>query len=147
MNVCQVCGNDIDPVSSTCPFCGSSQEPQQRTGESVLHKTVNLERGRPLIEQAVAKLQVEIKTARQERIKVVTFIHGYGSSGQGGGIRRECRKILDYLKTKGEIEGFIPGEEFSRKAGPVKSLLRRFPKLQENSNLNKENRGVTLVII
>jgi len=85
--------------------------------------------------------------ARIERVRVLTVIHGYGSSGKGGVIRSECRKNLDYLCSTGGIKEYIPGEDFSARSGPVKTLLRRFPELANNKNLDRHNPGVTLVII
>jgi len=103
--------------------------------------------GKPLVESALRKLQVELQVGRRQNLRVLTVIHGYGSSGKGGAIGAECRKVLEYLKGKGEITSFIPGEEFKRRSGPTQDLLRRFPQMDSNVNLNKGNRGITLVIL
>ena len=148
MVFCEVCGNEIAPDQQVWPFCRSSQEISVETQPpSRLHKTVNIEQGRPVAETAVARLLMEIGVARQERIQLLTIIHGYGSSGKGGVIRIECRKNLDYLVSIGKIECFIPGEEFSRRSKVVKMLLQRFPDLIHNRNINRGNRGVTLVVL
>ncbi|MBU1139154.1 MAG: Smr/MutS family protein [Proteobacteria bacterium] len=110
-------------------------------------KTVNLEQGLPTVEQALQRLQREISTARLEQIRILTLIHGYGSSGKGGAIRIACRKNLEYLCHRGEIKEFIPGEEFSRRQGSTKQLLSRFPQLSEHSHLNRANKGITLVVV
>ena len=99
------------------------------------------------MEQALHRLQQEITTARLEQVCVLTFIHGYGSSGKGGAIRRECRKTLEYLLSKGEIRTVIPGEDFSRRHGSVKQLLLRFPVLLRHPHLNSHNKGITLVVL
>ena len=111
------------------------------------HKVVNLEMGRPLVESALRKLQTELQEGRLKNMRVLTVIHGYGSSGKGGAIGAECRKVLAYLKGKGEIATFIPGEEFKRRSGPTQDLLRRFPQMDSNVNLNRGNRGITLVVL
>lgn len=149
MVLCQVCGNDIGHDVNICPFCGGKQEqePGAIPAAGGFHKVVNLEMGKPLVEGALRKLQMELESGRRQNLRLLTVIHGYGSTGKGGVIGVECRKVLEYLKGKGEINTFIPGEEFRMKSGPTRDLLRRFPQLASNVNLNKGNRGVTLVVL
>ena len=145
--ICAVCGNEGEVVSRTCRFCGARREPGGFDKGGVFHKTINLEHGRPFRETAIKRLLNEIQTARIEQVRVLTVIHGYGSSGKGGVIRSECRKNLDYLCSTGEIKEYIPGEDFSGRSGPVKALIRRLPELANNKNLDRRNPGVTLVIM
>ncbi len=112
---------------------------------SYQHRVINLETGKPVVEAALAKFKQEISTAQLDKITVVTIIHGYGSSGKGGAIRSECRKLLQYLESKRNIRCFIPGENFTRKQGQTRALLRRIPQLTKDDNLNRNNRGVTIV--
>jgi hypothetical protein len=100
----------------------------------------------PFVEQAMSQLHAALNEARFLRIQALTIIHGYGSSGRGGAIRKECRKTLDHMCSKGELNTYITGEEFHRRNGLVKDLLNRYPQLAGNSNLNRHNRGITLVI-
>lgn len=120
MQFCQICGNDIDTRISRCPYCGSEQGGDTRDQfrakkKEFYQKTINLEQGLPTVEKALARLQQELVTAGLEQIRVLTFIHGYGSTGKGGAIRRECRKTLEYLRSKGEIAEVIHGENFNRR--------------------------------
>jgi len=152
MQSCHICGNEIDSQTVRCPYCGSDQESRNQNQSrpkkrEFYQKTVNLEQGLPTVEQALHRLQQEITTARLEQVCVLTFIHGYGSSGKGGAIRRECRKTLEYLLSKGEIRTVIPGEDFSRRHGSVKQLLHRFPVLLRHPHLNSHNKGITLVVL
>jgi len=145
---CQVCGNEIFGDSQVCRFCGSKLSADLLTeGRGFIHKTVNLEQGRPVVEVALQKLDEAIKDAVNTHVSVLTLIHGYGSSGKGGLIRLECRKNLDHLKGRGLICDYIAGEEFSRKFGLVKFHLQRYPELGRNKNINRGNRGITLVIL
>jgi hypothetical protein len=145
--ICAVCGNEGEAESGICRFCGTKREQEVQEKGGVFHKTINLEQGRPFRETAMKRLLNEIEVARVEQVRVLTVIHGYGSSGKGGVIRRECRKNLDYLCSTGKIKEYIPGEDFSGRSGPVKALLRRFPELTNNKNLDRRNPGVTLVIM
>ncbi len=149
MVLCQICGNEIESGGSVCPYCGGVQDITPKTGSvgGVFHRVVNLELGRPFVEGAMQKLRMEIENSRQQNLRVLTVIHGYGSSGKGGAIGIECRKVLEHLQARGEIHSFIFGEDFRQKSGPTRDLLRHFPQLGTNINLNKGNRGVTLVVL
>ncbi len=145
--LCEVCGNTIPMGTITCGYCGSPQINSDKKRVPFTHRCVNLEQGKPVVEVAMQKLSREIQRARCEKVQIMTLIHGYGSSGKGGAICHECRKTLEYLRSIGEINEYIIGEKFTRKAGPVKALLRRFPQLESDGNLNRNNRGITIVIL
>jgi hypothetical protein len=146
--ICEVCGNEVSDSVSLCPFCGvqNEQKPAVASGR-LSKKTVNLEIGRPVLDIALNRMNEVIADAKRNGVHVLTLIHGYGSSGKGGIIRQECRKTLEYMKIKSNIRDYICGEEFNRRAAPVKALLNRFPELASDKNLNRENRGITLVIL
>ena len=146
--VCEVCGNDIVSSVSICPYCGSKNELDESTSPAgYIHKTINLEVGRPLLEIALNQMSEAVADAKRNGISVLTLIHGYGSSGKGGVIRTECRKMLDFMKTKGQIKDFIRGEDFNKRLAPIKNLLRRYPELNFHQHLNRENKGITLVVL
>ena len=147
MTLCHVCGNEIETGSLICRFCASAQQGHVSPKIFFLQKTVNLERGRPSAESALRRLTLEIDMARREGAKLLTLIHGYGSSGKGGVIREECRKALDYMRLRKEICDYIPGEEYSSKTGPAKALVRRYPQLGHDKNLKIKNPGITVVIL
>lgn len=150
MSLCQICGNEIERGAVVCLFCGSRQSPENDASlgtSTFVHRTVNLEKGLPFVEPAMNQLHVALNDARVQRVQVLTIIHGYGSSGRGGAIRKECRKILDYMCSRGELNSYIAGEDFNRRNGVVKDLLNRFPQLAGNKNMNRRNRGITLVIL
>jgi len=152
MELCQICGNEIDSQTVSCPFCGSNQSngngDKNKPNRSVFQqKTVNLERGLPTVEQALTRLSQELNTARIAKITLLTLIHGYGSSGKGGAIRLECRKTLEYLRSRGEIRTIVFGENFSRRHGRAKQLLHQFPELSHHPHLNHHNKGITLVVL
>ena len=143
---CDVCGNEIDSGARHCPFCESEIEFSQ-LGKGLPHRAVKLKRGMPTVEQALGRLERELAQAKQERCRVLTLIHGYGSSGQGGVIREEIRERLQFLKYRGDVNDVFIGEHFSTGNGPGRNLVRRFPFLRQHRDLNQGNRGVTLVIL
>lgn len=148
MTECHVCGNERNANAGQCPFCGDTeQEPESRELSTFIHKIVNLEAGRPVVDVALHRLTEVIDDAIRNNVAVVTLIHGYGSSGKGGVIRSECRKTLDHMKHTRLIKDYIAGEDFHKRSGQVKSVLQRFPRLGSDANLNRNNRGITLVIL
>ena len=110
-------------------------------------KQVNLEQGMPTWEQAERKLLGEITLAKKTGIRVLKIIHGYGSTGVGGKLRVETRKLLVERKRRSLIKDFVPGEEWSKYLPTTKDLLNRYPKLKNDSDLNHQNEGITIVII
>ena len=148
MSLCTVCGNEIPTDDVVCPFCGSAMETAAGSQEkSVTHRIVNIERGRPVVETALKKMENELLRARADQVRVVTLIHGYGSSGKGGRIRTECRKLLDHMSSEKKINQLIIGEEFRKRMGPGKALLKRFPQLEHDCASDFSNPGVTIVVL
>lgn len=144
--VCEICGNEKSTGSLKCPYCGCKyQLTEQSIGGQDTHRFVNIEYGKPTVEMALKKLERELAQAKNEKIQALTIIHGYGASGRGGVIRIECRKTLDYLEKTHKIRGYISGERFSKKEGKTRTLLRRLPKLANHKNLNRGNKGITVV--
>ena len=147
MAVCEVCGNEIEPGSLSCRFCGSRQEGELKPGRTpFLKKSVNLKHGRPTVETALGRLAVEIENARNEGVSVLVLVHGYGSSGRGGIIREECRKYLEHMRRNRQINDFVPGDG-GGKSGPVKALFRRYPQLRNDRELIVPNPGITSVVL
>lgn len=148
MSLCQICGNSIDSHALRCPYCNSKQESSGQSASvkaKFSQKTVNLEQGLPTVKQALNRLKQELDSARHEKIRILTLIHGYGSTGKGGAIRLECRKTLAYLASIGEIHTVIHGEYFNHRHGSTKHLLSRFHELTHHPHLNHNNKGITLI--
>jgi hypothetical protein len=82
---------------AACPFCGADLQEvgAEKRAPQVVQRTVNLKQGRPLVDTAVKRMTNELAQATAQNVKVLILIHGYGSSGKGGKIREECRKVLD----------------------------------------------------
>ena len=100
-----------------------------------------------MVETALKKMKNELARARADRVRVVTLIHGYGSSGKGGKIRTECRDLLDHMSSEKKINQLIFGEEFRKRTGPGKALLKRFPQLERDCSSDFSNPGVTIVVL
>jgi len=146
-SVCEVCGNEVEAGRTQCPFCQAACEPGKPGATGFQHRVVNLEKGMPLVQQALDRLELEIKTGGSQGFKALTLIHGYGSSGTGGAIKAAVQRQLQFYRLQGRIKESIAGEEFEGRSARGRQLLRRFPFLAEHRDLGRANPGITLVIL
>ena len=110
-------------------------------------KEINLEEGRPTVSEGRERLIRELTLARDEKVRAVKLIHGYGSSGTGGRLRVEVRRYLGLLKEQKRIVDFIPGEDYSIFDKTTRKLLDSEPHLRQDSDLNRYNNGITWVVL
>ena len=142
--ICEVCGNEVERMTTKCPFCGADRPYEPLPKQIPVERVVNLENGMPTVQEALTRLQYEIKTASRQGHRVLYLIHGYGSSGRGGAIRKEVRRQLQYMLNNGKVNDFIPGEECTHRFGHWRQILRRFPELD---SYGKSNPGITILIL
>ena len=110
-------------------------------------KIINLEEGMPQVEQARLRMQHELHAARRRGHKAVKLIHGYGSSGVGGALRIELQKEFVRLADAGEIKSFIAGEDWRISHEHTWALLKRYPEWKQDSDLGKNNKGISIVVL
>ena len=115
MKDCTTCGNQIESSARKCPYCEQPQttvssETKQRVRRTIV--TINLEEGRPFVEEALHRMDRQLYEARTKGIPVVRLIHGYGSSGTGGAIKRAVRKELESALQHGSIKHYVSGEDY-----------------------------------
>ena len=147
MKTCDTCGNEIDDSAWKCPHCetyhGTESSSCTRPGQRVV--TVNLERGRPSVEEAMETLDQKLATAGYQGIKFLRLIHGYGSSGAGGAIKSAARQHLNVLRQKHKIHRFIRGENYTDLSHSDKARLATYPELKSRLKTDRQNPGVTIV--
>ena len=111
-----------------------------------LVKVVDLEEGMPHVEQARLRMQHELQVARKQGYTAVKLIHGYGSSGIGGALRAELQPDLLAAARNGKFRACIPGEDWRVSDEITWELLKNFPEWKQDSDLGKNNRGITVVV-
>lgn len=142
MPLCATCGNEFKGRSS-CPYCGGlPQGYGRRRNRTTVIVTVNLEAGRPTVDDALARLDIELGAARMRGARLIRLIHGYGSSGEGGAIRSAVRMRLKTLRPRCTI---IPGESYSADTNGGRRLLASYPRLRESLRTDSHNPGITFV--
>jgi hypothetical protein len=108
-------------------------------------RTLNLEAGLPTLEEARRRLLVELEAARHHGIRLLKVVHGYGSGGSDGTLCVGIRRSLRLRIKEGKAVHFVPGERFSTDAVEARELLRKYPSLRSDRDLNRANPGITVV--
>ena len=107
----------------------------------------NIEEGLPTVEQALIRMDQAIRSARSKRCKILKLIHGYGSSGRGGAIRREAQSALAKHQRAGRIKAFVPGESFSPFYEEARIAVDACPALISDRDYTRSNHGITIVVL
>ena len=110
-------------------------------------RTLNLKEDMPTVPVAMARLERELALANSSRIAVVKIIHGYGSTGRGGDIRVAVQKALVERAQSGAIQAVIFGEDWRISNETTWALIKKWPELKQDSDLGRENKGITIVVL
>lgn len=110
-------------------------------------KEVNIKYDLPTASDAVKRVTYNIRNGREWGCGAIKIIHGYGSSGKGGKIHNEVRRYLAEQKRKGYIRDFIPGESFSIFDEATRSAFTHCDGLRGDSDLERHNNGITIVVL
>lgn len=110
-------------------------------------ETINIKKDSPPSDVAVASLEIAIETFSKTDTKVLKVIHGYGSHGIGGEIKKQAQQKLAMLKKFGKINDYIPGEKFGELAKNSEDILKNYPELVLDPDLKNYNSGLTLIFL
>lgn len=110
-------------------------------------REVNIKEDLPTASDAIKRVTYNIRSGKSLGFTAVKLIHGYGSTGKGGKIRTETRRYLEQQKQKREIKDFIPGESFSIFNEATRNAFLVCDELRRDSDLERSNNGVTIVIL
>jgi len=145
---CPVCGNPTSDSKSCCEFCGAElgARPAKKKKKPLV-KTVNIKDDMPTAEEARKRMRSEIQSAKQGNVRVLKLIHGYGSSGTGGVLQQKLRPTLRKMEKEGLILGMLIGEQFHPESQEGRFFLRRYPELRDDSDYQRNNPGITLIVL
>jgi hypothetical protein len=140
---CSVCGN-ARPVTGECPFCNTAIAPLAHSDTDV----INLELDSPTSDEALDRLTHYIRAASEAQIRALVVIHGYGSSGKGGNIRKKVREALEHNYFADRVSEYYHGEDLRHQSDLYRDVIKRRPALKKHFKLFKEgNAGMTLLIM
>lgn len=110
------------------------------------YKVINLKENQPTVELALALLEIEIEVARREGCYAMKIIHGYGSHGVGGEIKKALKYWLMNAKKKGFIQDYVKGEQWTanEKADKIKKIC---PEVLGDPELYFSNSGITVILL
>ena len=110
-------------------------------------KTLNIKEDMPPADVAVCQLELEIEAYKNSDIGALKVIHGYGSHGKGGEIKKLLGKKLEEWKKQGKILDYIKGEQFSSLAINKHNIAVKYPQLLLDSDLKNYNNGITVLLL
>lgn len=110
-------------------------------------RIIDIERGHPVVDQALVRLSQGLRLAKANREKAVKIIHGYGSSGKGGSIKQGTMCFLEEKKKAGFIKDYCKGEEFTPFFNQGRKMVETAPHLKKDCDYNRQNDGITIVIM
>ena len=108
---------------------------------------VNLEEGYPTANEALLRLEFELHRAREHGARAVKLVHGYGSSGAGGVLRDVVQQRLRQLEESGKIRAFVAGENWRVSNETAWKISRQLKELKQDRDLNRGNRGISIVLL
>jgi hypothetical protein len=109
--------------------------------------TVNLEDGYPTVEEARRSLKAELEQAKTRNTLVVKIVHGYGSTGVGGELRKAIRGSLSRRKKERFIQEVVFGENWDVFDARARKLLEKCPELGKDQDLSRSNPGISIVLL
>ena len=145
---CPICGNEVGSLDTKCPFCDSPlsfEPPQVSRKRTNTVSVVVLKEGNPTVREALNRLDGAIVRAKRQGKELLKVIHGYGSSGEGGAIKRALAAHLTKLEEDGAIRRFVTGEGHGFHARSRNYLLKKYPDLQDTWHQDRNNPGITFV--
>ncbi len=109
-------------------------------------RIINLERGLPIVAEAMGNLEWQIDIMKSNKEKHALIIHGYGKMTHGGGkIKSACRTKLKRLVSEGEIKRVVLGEDLSIFSTFGSQLLLKYENVREY--LTGRNIGIVAIEI
>ncbi len=110
-------------------------------------REINLKFDMPCVREARIRLNRVLQQSPAMGCTALKLIHGYGSTGRGGRIRSETRRALEEELRQGRIRAMIPGERFSIFDEETRQAFQRCPELRQDSDLERCNNGITIVVL
>ena len=105
---------------------------------------INLEKGFPTVDLAVRDMIGYLGTYKRQGYRAIVFIHGWGSSGTGGGIKKGVKNKLKERSLSGLVYGFCGGEDWP---DHKKEYVNYCNQLAQFDRDISGNQGVTVVLL
>jgi hypothetical protein len=110
-------------------------------------RIINLEKGMPTADEALKRLNEALDAAKKDGVKALKIIHGYGSSGLGGILRTRIQKSLANRRNQGKIRACVFGDKWNSFEEVARSILEDCPELRKDTDFNRGNDGISIVLL
>ena len=110
-------------------------------------KRINIKDDHPPVDVAVSRALSEIECSKLQNEPFLKIIHGYGSGGVGGEIKKQLHVELNSLKKSKKIFDYIKGENFQSNHPLYESAIKASPELILDQDLVNLNSGITLIVL
>ena len=110
-------------------------------------KEVNIKSDLPTANDAIKRVTYNLRNGKSWGCAAIKIIHGYGSTGKGAKTRTETRRYLQEQKDKRLIKDFIIGEDFSIFNAKTRDAFMLCDELRRDSDLERHNNGIPIVIL
>lgn len=111
-------------------------------------EVINIKEDNTQTDVAVSYALIEIDTRKKFGNKIFKVIHGYGSHGVGGDIKKDLHQKLKKLKKEKYIRDYIKGETFTiTKVKELKLEKNEYNLLILDEDYNNINPGHTIIIV
>lgn len=142
--LCLQCGNPVSPDESVCPYCGG-YEREVATKSPI--RSIDVGHANMTSSEARRVVQDQVDTLISLGGGTLFIVHGYGSSGVGGEIREAVRSECQNLQRRCRIRMWITGEKLSGDTVAGRRFRGVYPDITSNPHWDKENEGVTAVLV
>ena len=111
-----------------------------------MYKLINIKKDYPGVDLALYGLDRAINEGYACGDKVLVLVHGYGSHGVGGEIKKAIRGQLGTLKKQNKIATYVGGEEWgtSKDCALIQSVC---PSTIISKDIGNLNSGITIVLL
>ena len=110
-----------------------------------MYSFIDIKKDQQTVLMALAQFEIELEKCQLEGLKAIKVLHGYGSHGQGGIIKKELHKKLKSLEKQKKILTFIPCEKWD--LTDKSKIIEIEPELIADQDLKFPNSGITIVIL
>lgn len=90
---------------------------------------------------AIMEADFALATAHAKGIMVVKFLH------ESDRVSELLRRSMRFHKREGRVRFLIPGEKFEPMDQATRYLFDRFPETEQDEDLGKKNKNMTIVFI
>jgi hypothetical protein len=140
---CSECGN-ARTLFGECPHCGSTLALLLALDVFEL----NIKYGNPSVEDALDILTEKIRELQDLGVKAIILIHGYGSTGEGGHIKRAIHGALELNHYADRVDEYFYGENVPYGSPAYHELMKKRPSLKHYlRHFKASNAGMTVLLL